>query len=162
MEYEITKHFYDRLNERFNVPSADADRWIKRFFAHAVKDHTEGRRVIYKLNEIYLIKDWKTNSLVTVYSKDRIEVGANIHNPEVKQVIAEALKIFRFRVIQRTARKIESDIRTVSELSSQIANARNFSYLDDKQTRIDELMIRIERHQAEREEILDEFAHYKS
>ena len=50
VDYQVSKHFYDRLNQRFNVPVSEAQKWIKRFFANAVKDHCEenGRKALFK------------------------------------------------------------------------------------------------------------------
>lgn len=166
MDYILTKHFYERLNERFNVSSSEAERWVKRYFSRATKDHSEdkGRKAIYRMNGIEIVADKKDNKLISVYTCAENKVSKElpgITNPEIKQAITESLKCLKYRVIQRTAKKNTEYLEQIAKLNSDIANSRNFKYLDDKQKDIDRMMISVNLNQAECGEILEEIESIK-
>lgn len=165
MDYVLTKHFYERLNERFNVSSSEAEKWVKRYFSRATKDHVEekGRRAIYRMNDIKVIVDTVEGKLISVYTytdKPSIKMP-KVSNPEIKQAITESLKCLKYRVIQRTAKKNTEYLEQIAKLNSDIANSRNFKYLDDKQKDIDRMMISVNLNQSECGEILEEIESIK-
>lgn len=158
VDYQVSKHFYDRLNQRFNVPVSEAQKWIKRFFANAVKDHCEenGRKALFKKDNIWVVTVPQQKILVTVYSEDRVADKLTIQNVEIKQAISQALKQLKYQVIKRQSQQNEVAIREAHLYNQAIAHARNNRFLDQKYASLKAEMVPIMYNQAKCEDILAE------
>ncbi|MSE21267.1 hypothetical protein GKC44_08420 [Lactobacillus parabuchneri] len=158
LDYQISKHFYDRLNQRFNVPVSEAQKWVKRFFSNAVKDHCEenGRKALFKKDNIWVVTVPQQRVLVTVYSEDRVADKLTIQNVEVKHAISQSLKQLKYQVIKRQAQQNEECIQELQQYNQAIAHARNNRFLDQKYASLKAEMIPIMYNQAKCEDILSE------
>lgn len=158
-KYSITQHFYERLNTRFNVPKADAQDWVHRYFSHAVKIHTErnDKSVKYSCNNIIVVSDDQEMALITCYY-ERPDADSKIllASPEVKSLLTRTIHSYQKHVTQRTAKNLKQELFELAKLNQKLANARNFKYVDAYNTQIAQINAQINNEYGKQDEVLTE------
>lgn len=148
--YTVNAHAKNRILTRFNITGAELDKWLTRLLSQAtfVEKQDNGNSK-YRLNDIVVITNPRSQEIVTVFGKDASETELDSKNakviPEVKVSVVDAmneLAVAKKRwLAQNTADVVENMGDTLKRMTSPHANVRylNANY-DIFLTQYDELV----------------------
>ncbi|WPC19465.1 hypothetical protein N6G95_09640 [Pediococcus inopinatus] len=143
--YQCTRHFLDRLDERISVPASQAKEWANRVLEHAelyVKNPDKSE--VWQFKQIQIVINANSHRLISVWIDSEPGFEKRTTNPEIQSVIKKDLFQMKGRVQQRTARKVVDLFQENAVLYRKIANMRNHRNLSEYELQADQNNVAIQ------------------
>lgn len=158
-KYKPSKHFQERVEQRFMIQPTMLNDWIKGLLQKAEYNRSQtSSRKIYRVNNIELVVDSVSFTLITIYSlktQETIEDEIKL-NPEIASVLNEAMRNLKNRIIRRTSKRVAKFAQENADLYKKISNSRNNKYIDEWYNKISDNNADIQTEINKQNDLLDQ------
>lgn len=158
-KYKPSKHFQERAEQKFMIQPSVLNFWIKNLLQKADYNRsTTANRKVYRANNIELVLDSVSFTLITVYplkTQETIEDEIKL-NPEIASVLNEAMINLKNRIIRRTSKRVAKFAQENADLYKKISNSRNNKYIDDWYNKISDNNADIQAEINKQNDLLDQ------